>query len=153
MQNIIDARTSLLDLDFVQSMQSSSLYLSSPVGYSEQADFINCAVSLMVECDAAALFEGMCEIENQLGRTRDVSNQNAARIIDLDLLIFGDLQNDDVDLTIPHPRISERLFVLEPLAELTPDLIVPMLGDIEKIIIDGIQQNRFIGQKIHRLGA
>jgi len=152
-QNIIDARRHLLELTFVQSLQSSSLYLSSPVGYFDQADFINCVVSLTVACDAATLFEEMQKIELFLARVRDARNQNAPRTIDLDLLMFGDLQNADPRLTIPHPRMAERLFVLQPLSELAPNLEIPNLGGIDKIVAEGLTQGRFAGQDLFKLGV
>lgn len=152
-QNIIDARKKLLSLEFVKLMQSSSLYLSSPVGYSDQADFINCAVVLEVDCSPAELFKEMQNIEIELGRERDASNQNAPRTIDLDLLLFGDLQKEDPMLTIPHPRISQRLFVLLPLLEIAPNLEIPKLGVIRRMVDDGVMQDRFVDQKLYKLGV
>lgn len=117
-QQIVDARRMLFQLSGTLGGQSSCLYVSSPVGYSDQPDFINCVVEVETLSSAHELFSAMQSIENKLGRVRDASNQNAPRMIDLDLLIFSQQQIDDEILMVPHPRIGERLFVLQPLLEL-----------------------------------
>jgi 2-amino-4-hydroxy-6-hydroxymethyldihydropteridine diphosphokinase len=121
-QQIIDAREALNSLRGSRKGRCSSLYLSSPVGYSEQPSFINCVLELESSLGAHGLFDCMRDIENSLGRVRDAKNQNAARLIDLDLLLFGDQVISDEILSVPHPRIAERLFVLRPLAELGPKI-------------------------------
>ena len=128
-QQIVDARVALSILPETQSLRSSSLYCSAPVGYREQADFINVVFELVTSAQAHDLFLSMQKIEESLGRQRDPCNQNAARTIDLDLLLFADQILDDQQLTLPHPRMTERLFVLKPLCELAPEL--PILQDIE----------------------
>lgn len=122
-QQIIDARAQLLALECVHNGQCSSMYQSSPVGYSDQPNFINCVMALDVDIGATELFSYIQLIETSLGRTRDNSNQNAARKIDIDFLLFidqdqADLVFDKPELIIPHPRMTQRLFVLEPLSEL-----------------------------------
>lgn len=121
-QTIIDARQRLANLDHCLAARNSSLYWSSPVGYLDQPAFINCAIELRVTCSVNELFDDMQGIESALGRQRDPSNQNAARRIDLDLLLFGEERSESDHLTVPHPRILERRFVLEPLLELNPKL-------------------------------
>jgi len=117
-QQIIDARVSLVRLPFVSAWQCSTLYVSSPVGYLNQEDFINCVLALDVSVDAQTLFAHMQLIETQLGRVRLSGNQNAPRKIDIDLLIFGEVSLNEPNLTVPHPRLNQRLFVVEPLREL-----------------------------------
>ena len=121
-QQILDARALLSALPLVASCESSYLYVSSPVGYSDQPNFINCALALETSYDAVQLFAQMQSIETHLGRVRVQGNQNAPRMIDIDLLLFGDQTSDDPVLTIPHPRICERLFVMQPLADLGVDM-------------------------------
>ena len=117
-QQMIDARVALCALSQVTGSRCSSMYLSSPVGYSEQPNFINCVLVLKTYYSAQDLFKQMQRIEMSLGRIRIEDNQNAPRLIDIDLLMFGDLTINLPDLIIPHPRMNQRLFVIEPLAEL-----------------------------------
>jgi len=117
-QQILDARLALSHLPLVKSWQCSSFYLSTPVGYSDQPNFVNCVLALDTGYDAYTLFEYMQAIEAGLGRVRDVNNQNAPRLIDIDMLMFSDQQLSDPKLTIPHPRMNQRLFVIKPLADL-----------------------------------
>ena len=123
-QQIVDARSRLTTLDFVLAYQCSCLYLSSPLGYSEQADFVNCVLSLTLgsHISPEELFSYIQKTENSLGRVRDVNNQNAPRKIDIDILLFDDQNINSENLIIPHPRMSKRLFVLEPLLELGIDM-------------------------------
>ena len=123
-QQILDARQRLIDLESSMFSRSSSMYLSSPVGYAEQPNFINCVLELHTASSAHVLFSCMQNIEQALGRVRVAGNQNAPRRIDLDLLIYGDQQIDDEVLNVPHPRIGQRLFVLEPLAELGVEVTI-----------------------------
>ena len=117
-QQIVDARAELAALDGVMSWRCSAMYVSSPVGYSDQPNFINCVLVLETHYQPHELFAHMQRVEEQLGRVRDPENQNAPRLIDIDLILFGDECLDDEQLIVPHPRLSERLFVLEPLREL-----------------------------------
>ena len=146
-QQLVDARTMLYALAGVVSGRCSDLYLTTPVGYAEQPDFVNCVVELQTALSAQQLFAHMQEIENRLGRRRVTGNQNAPRMIDLDLLLFGDLQIDDSQLVVPHPRLGERLFVLQPLSDLTENEPVSGLGNLSTIL----QDKRFAGQSVYRL--
>jgi 2-amino-4-hydroxy-6-hydroxymethyldihydropteridine diphosphokinase len=159
-QNLIDARQQLCDLPQVEKLKSSSFYLSSPVGYLQQPDFINCVLELTLtiepqsksELSSQLLFSQMQKIELGLGRVRDSRNQNAARIIDLDLLSFGDWQSDEPSLILPHPRICERLFVLLPLLELNPDVTLPQVGCLHALLSKKQLLGDFGVQKIYKLG-
>lgn len=148
-QQIVDARALLYRLPETDFGRSSSLYLSSPVGYADQADFVNCVVELMTRASVTALFTEMQAIEKSLGRLRVPGNQSAPRSIDLDLLLFGDLSLATESLTVPHPRMSERLFVLEPLLELAAGDDLENFGSVSSII----SNRSFNGQVIHRLSV
>jgi len=97
----------------------SSLYRTKPWGYTEQPDFINAVVALNVTCSAQQLLEKLLKLEKQMGRERLI--KWGPRIIDLDILLFGDLSICQPKLTIPHPHMYQRAFVLVPLAEIAPE--------------------------------
>ncbi|GAB5495927.1 MAG: 2-amino-4-hydroxy-6-hydroxymethyldihydropteridine diphosphokinase [Phycisphaerales bacterium] len=103
----------------------STLIETDPVGPIEQGTYLNGACLLETDLDAMQLLAELLTIERELGRERDTEQRWGPRTIDLDLLIFGDQVIDEPGLTVPHPRISERLFVLEPMNEIVPELIVP----------------------------
>jgi 2-amino-4-hydroxy-6-hydroxymethyldihydropteridine diphosphokinase len=98
----------------------SSLYRSAPVGHAEQPDFINAVAALDTELSPDTLLRGLQQIENRHGRKRSFAN--APRTLDLDLLLFGSARIDTGELQIPHPRMHQRAFVLQPLLEIAPDL-------------------------------
>ena len=101
----------------------SSLYASAPVGYAEQPDFINAVAALETRLSPRALLEAMLGIEQHHGRNRTF--RNAPRTLDLDLLLYGAAHFHEENLTLPHPRMHERAFVLLPLLELAPELVIP----------------------------
>ncbi|MGA9967001.1 MAG: 2-amino-4-hydroxy-6-hydroxymethyldihydropteridine diphosphokinase [Terriglobales bacterium] len=103
----------------------SSFYETEPVEFTAQAWFLNCAVALDTEKTPQQLLAGILDIEQQLGRRR--GGQKGPRIIDLDILLFGNSIIDDPGLTVPHQAMHERRFVLEPLAEIAPDALHPVL--------------------------
>jgi 2-amino-4-hydroxy-6-hydroxymethyldihydropteridine diphosphokinase len=104
----------------------SSFYETEPVEFIAQAWFLNCAVALDTEKTPRQLLAGILDIEQQLGRRR--GQKKGPRIIDLDILFFGNSIVDDPGLTIPHPSMHERRFVLQPLAEIAPDALHPVLN-------------------------
>jgi 2-amino-4-hydroxy-6-hydroxymethyldihydropteridine diphosphokinase len=104
----------------------SSFYETEPVEFTAQAWFLNCALTLRTEKTAQELLSGSLDIEQLLGRQR--VQKKGPRIIDIDILLFGSLLVDEAGLTIPHPAMHERRFVLEPLAEIAPDVLHPILG-------------------------
>jgi len=106
------------------SVQScSSLYRTAPVGYAGQPDFVNAVVCLKTALGPRQLLDALLEIEGEHGRTRSV--RNGPRTLDLDLLLHGDVRVDEPGLQVPHPRLTERAFVLVPLAEIAPTLVLP----------------------------
>jgi 2-amino-4-hydroxy-6-hydroxymethyldihydropteridine diphosphokinase len=111
----------------------SSFRETDPVGYLDQPRFLNAAATLETDLEPRALLDRLLEVERELGRTRD-GPRFGPRTIDLDLLLYGDRVIDEPGLVVPHPRLAERRFVLEPLAELDPDLVVPGLGRVEDLL-------------------
>ena len=109
-----------------RALARSSLYRSAPIGYENQPDFFNCVAQIETSLEAHALFEQLQKIESRLGRVR--SFQNAPRTIDLDLLLYGEDRIETPGLTVPHPRMHERAFVLAPLVELDPAIVIPGHG-------------------------
>ncbi len=110
----------------------SSLYRSAPID-AQGADYINAVAQLRTELSPAALLEALQAIEMRFGRERPY--RNAPRTLDLDLLLYGQRRIATPLLTVPHPRLHERAFVLAPLAEIAPDLALPIPADqrIERI--------------------
>lgn len=104
----------------------SSLYRTAPVGLRHQPDFINAVAALDTRLTADELLDELFAMEARFGRQRTV--RNAPRTLDLDLLLFGDLTSNDPRLTLPHPRMHERAFVLAPLTEIAPAISLPGKG-------------------------
>jgi 2-amino-4-hydroxy-6-hydroxymethyldihydropteridine diphosphokinase len=111
----------------------SSVRETEPVGLLDQPRFLNAVVAIDTELDARTLLERLLAVEGELGRTRD-GPRFGPRTVDLDLLVVGDLVVDEPGLTVPHPRLHERRFVLEPLVELDPDLVVPGRGAVSALL-------------------
>jgi 2-amino-4-hydroxy-6-hydroxymethyldihydropteridine diphosphokinase len=120
------AFAALARLPRTRLLAQSSLYRSAPVGFAEQPDFINAVALIATETAAHDLLESLLEIERGFGRIRDF--RNAPRILDLDLLLYGDSMLHEAGLTLPHPRMHERAFVLLPLLEIAPDCVIPGKG-------------------------
>lgn len=112
--------------DVVRIEAVSAVYESEPVGYRAQPDFWNLVVRAMTRLEPLALLEAVRGIERALGR--EPSFRNAPRVMDIDLLLYDDVELDLPELTLPHPRMLERAFVLKPLAELAPDAVHPRTG-------------------------
>jgi len=111
----------------------SSFRETDPVGIPDQPRFLNAAVAVETELDARALLDLLLSVERELGRTRD-GPRFGPRTIDLDLLLYGDEEIDEPGLALPHPRLHERGFVLEPLAEIDSDLTVPGRGPVQALL-------------------
>ena len=108
----------------IEVVGRSSLRETEPVGYLDQPRFLNGAVALETTLEPRELLERLLEVERALGRSREGPPQGP-RTIDLDLLLYGAEELDEPGLRVPHPRLHERVFVLEPLAELAPGLAIP----------------------------
>ena len=110
----------------------SSLYRSAPVGYADQPDFINAVAAIETTLAPRALLEALFAIERRHDRVREFPN--APRTLDLDVLLYGDLQLHERGLTIPHPRMHELAFVLLPLAEIAPRCAIPGRGAVAELL-------------------
>jgi len=106
--------------------RTSSVYETEPVGYTEQGWFLNCVAEISTTLEPVALLHRLQRIENQLGRERTFPK--GPRTIDIDMLLYGDVVMQTEELTLPHPRMLERRFVLEPLREIVPALRLPGSG-------------------------
>lgn len=110
----------------VRVVERSPVYDTDPKYVVDQPRFLNMVVGAETELDASALLGHLKKIEKSLGRT--AGKRYGPRPIDLDIVFFGDEKIDRPELTVPHPRLSERAFVLRPLADIAPDLIHPVTG-------------------------
>lgn len=110
----------------------SSLYRSAPIGYPDQPDYVNAVAKLETGLRPEELFARLQEIERGHGRKR--SFRNAPRSLDLDLLLYGGERIDTPALTVPHPRMHERAFVLVPLLELDPGAVIPGRGNATELL-------------------
>ena len=107
-------------------LKISSLYETEPLGYSNQGWFLNCAVKVTTSMSPEELLEFLQSIEKNLGRVRAI--KNGPRTIDLDILFYGNIIINKNSLIVPHPRLQERLFVLEPLLDISPDFAHPIFN-------------------------
>ena len=119
----------------LEVVRVSSFRETEPVGYADQPPFLNGAVELETELEARELLERLLEVERALGRERS-GPRFGPRTIDLDLLLYGEETVDEPGLTVPHPRLHERRFALEPLAELDPALVVPGRGRVAALLAE-----------------
>ena len=137
------ALAALDSLPQTRVVRRSSLYRSAPVGYLDQPDFINAVAQLETELAPRALLEALLALEHECGRTREF--RNAPRTLDLDVLLYDDLVHHEHGLTIPHPQMHLRAFVLQPLLEIAPDCVIPGVGTAADAAL------RCAGQKLERI--
>lgn len=123
---------------------SSSLYRSAPLGYADQPDFVNAVAQLETRLPAKGLLAALQAIEARHGRERSFAN--APRTLDLDLLLFGDERISEPELTVPHPRMHERAFVLLPLVEIAPEAAIPGRGKASALL------ERLAPQTVEKIG-
>ena len=112
----------------------SSVYETEPVGFRDQPWFLNIAVEIETVLSPLELLDHCQAIEQDLGRIRTF--QDAPRTLDLDILLYDDLALDSPKLTVPHPRMAERRFVLAPLAEIAPEVLHPILRQTIRTLLD-----------------
>ena len=110
----------------------SSLYRTAPVGYAAQLDFINAVAAVKTALGARELLDALLATEQHHGRVRTFPN--APRTLDMDVLLYGDAQMHEDGLTIPHPRMHERAFVLVPLAEIAPRCVISGRGAVSELL-------------------
>lgn len=120
---------------------TSSLYVSAPMGRGDQPDFVNAVVRLDTDLPPHVLLDELQRIEHEAGRVR-TGERWGPRTLDLDIVVYGDQRIADERLTVPHPGAAERPFVIVPLAELVPDLVIPGQGrvaDLAAVVeLDGL---------------
>jgi 2-amino-4-hydroxy-6-hydroxymethyldihydropteridine diphosphokinase len=122
----VEAIERMSTLDATRIVLRSQLYLTRPMGPLDQPDFINAAVGLLTQLSARDLLAGLLGIERSMGRDRQ--ERWGPRVIDLDLLWMIDSAIDEPGLTVPHPGVSTRNFVLYPLADIAPTIKIPRVG-------------------------
>ena len=125
----------------------SSHYETEPIEFTEQAWFLNCSVILETELGPTELLGGVLAIEREMGRRR--TQDKGPRSIDIDILLYGDAVIEELRLTIPHPAMARRRFVLEPLNEIAPDVVHPVLRKTVRRLLDALPP----GQIVRRLDA
>ena len=119
----------------------SSLYSTEPVGFADQPRFINAVTSLETELSPQALLEALLTTEQEFGRDRAASFANGPRTLDLDILLYGNLSVHEPSLEIPHPRLTERAFVLIPLNEIAPDIPCAESGATVSQLLHNLHQS------------
>jgi 2-amino-4-hydroxy-6-hydroxymethyldihydropteridine diphosphokinase len=129
---IRSALSTLAAMLATQLVRHSSLYRNPPVGYLDQPEFVNAVAEIRTRLTPRDLLDQLLEVERNQGRTRD--HANAPRTIDLDILLYGGHVVNEPGLTIPHPRMLERAFVLVPLAEIAPHAVVPGIGRVSGLV-------------------
>jgi 2-amino-4-hydroxy-6-hydroxymethyldihydropteridine diphosphokinase len=138
-----------LDARGYRATRTSSLYLTEPVGGPPQDWFVNAVADGETALSPEALLEACLAVEQELGRVR--REPNGPRAIDVDILLFGELRRTAPDPVIPHPRMAERRFVLEPLAEILPERVHPALGRTARELLascpDSSQVRRLAGAR------
>jgi 2-amino-4-hydroxy-6-hydroxymethyldihydropteridine diphosphokinase len=129
LQGAVDA---LLESPAVTGVVVSPVYETAPVGGPDQPEYLNAVLLLDTELSAAALLDRAHAIEQAFGRVR--RERYGARTLDVDLIAVGDETSSDPSITLPHPRAHERAFVLAPLADVAPDLVLPGRGTVAKLL-------------------
>ncbi len=122
------ALSSLRDWPGIELVAASRVYETDPVGPAPQGPYLNACVELRTELSPGDLLHSLLTIENRAGRERTSGSRWRARTLDLDLLLYAEICREDEELCLPHPRLHERAFVLEPLCDLAPKLVHPRLG-------------------------
>ena len=120
----------------------SSVYETEPVEFTQQAWFLNCAVVLETDTTPQELMTAILSIEEEMGRRR--VQKKGPRSIDIDILLFGDTIMDSKELTIPHPAMHQRRFVLEPLAEIAPEVLHPALKKTIRELRDALPEGQVV---------
>ena len=125
---VLAAFAALANLADSRVVHTSSLYRTAPVGLKNQPDFINAVAMLETGLAPEELLDALLDLETRFGRVR--RDRNGPRTLDLDLLLYDDIELDLPRLTLPHPRLHLRAFVLHPLAEIAPHLTIPGRGNV-----------------------
>ncbi|MBP6940715.1 MAG: 2-amino-4-hydroxy-6-hydroxymethyldihydropteridine diphosphokinase [Syntrophorhabdaceae bacterium] len=139
-RNCIDSIKAIARDKRARIRSASSLYLASPVSEIAQEDFVNCAVSIDWDDTASELLRLLNSIESGMGRKRSI--KNGPRIIDLDILLFGDALIDEASLTVPHPELHRRRFAIVPCIEIEQDIFHPLYKKPLKEFLPHIDDNQ-----------
>ena len=134
---------SIKKINGIKILSESNLYETPPVGILDQPNFVNAVIKIHSDLNPYKLLDKLLKIENIAGRIR--VGKNGPRILDLDILLFNDLILNGKNLTIPHPRMHERLFVLMPLKDIDENIVIPNHGAIKHII------NKLTPENINRI--
>jgi len=134
---------SIKKINGVEVLSESNLYETPPVGVLDQPNFVNAVIKVHSDLNAFDLLDKLLEIETNAGRIR--TDKNGPRTLDLDILLVDDLILNEKKLTIPHPRMHERLFVLMPLKDIDENILIPNHGPIKHII------SKLAPEKINRI--
>ena len=126
----------LRELPETEVVRVSTLRNTDPVGFLDQPQFLNGVAELETGLSPRMLLDALLEVEQAFGRNRGASPPQGPRTLDLDLLLYGDDTVEEPGLEVPHPRVGERRFVLEPLVELDPALEVPGMGRVETLLAE-----------------
>ena len=125
----------------------SSFYETEPVEFTNQPEFLNCAVELETELSPRQILDAILQIERDMGRDRSTQPPKGPRTIDIDLLLAGDAVINTPQLVVPHPAMQTRRFVLEPLAEIAPEARHPLLSRTIQELMDILP----LGQAVRKL--
>lgn len=136
--NLDLALRAIADLASTEVLRTSSYHETAPVGPPGQGAYLNAVAACRTSLTPRDLLDHLLAIERALGRVRDPDARWGPRVIDLDIVLWADRVIEQPGLTIPHPRLHERTFVLAPLAEIDPDLIVPTLGRTVGDLLDDL---------------
>jgi len=143
-QNIVNA---LRELDPRHELVAlSSVYETEPVGYVDQDYFLNAVIQILTPCRALELLDDIHHIENKLGRKRVI--KWGPRVIDIDILTFGNHMISKAQLVIPHPQVPDRRFVLEPWAEIAPDFIVPGFNKTVSLLLNETVDHSIVSKNL-----
>ena len=136
----------LARLPGTQLTAQSSLYRSAPVGYANQPDFVNAVAAIRTTLTPRGLLDALLAIEREQGRVREFTN--APRTLDLDIALYGEQVIHEPGLSVPHPRMHERAFVMVPLVEIAPDAVVPGRGRARDLLaavdISSVSRLRYV---------
>lgn len=136
--NLTRAIGGLARLNGVRVIRHSGFYPTAPLGYTNQPAFLNAAVEIRTSLAPEQLFRGLKSLEHKLGRKRQQAVRWGPRVIDLDILFYGDAVIKSPELVVPHPRLHERRFVLEPLSEIAPALMHPVYQKTVRKLLETI---------------
>lgn len=125
-QQLLTAFDEIARIPETELIGRSSLYRTAPIGYADQPDFVNAVARVQTRLSPHALLDALLDIERRHGRIREIPN--GPRTLDLDVLLYDEQEITGDKLIVPHPRAHERAFVLRPLLELAPDVVIPGKG-------------------------